>query len=101
MPTIKDFNYGYDADGVGQYLENIHSDYLQKAKDAVEDISQIQQCCEQEWEGKSRENFVANLQKDSAHVGEQMDALYNVLVNEINSLQAAMSNKDEELISAE
>lgn len=99
MPTISDFSYGYSTEGVANYLDAIHTDAIQKAKDAVEDISGIKTCCENEWEGKARENFVANLEQDAKHVSEQFDALYNILVTEINSLNAAMANKDESLIN--
>jgi uncharacterized protein YukE len=98
MPSIKDFQYGFDSAGVEKYLQAIKADYLDKAKQAVEDISDIKKCCEDGWEGKARENFVANLDKDSKHVGEQFDALYQVLLSEINAVNAAMANKDEELI---
>lgn len=100
-PAISDLSYGYDKAGVEKYLEAIHSEYLLKAKEAVEDVSKIKQCCETEWAGKARENFVTNLESDAKHVGEQLDALYNLLVSEVNSLQAAMSNKDEELINVD
>lgn len=98
MPTIGDFEYGYDQEGMNQYLEQIKSTELQNAKDAVEDISSIKTVCENEWEGKARENFVANLEQDAKHVSEQFTALYQILESEINSAQAAMANKDEELI---
>ena len=45
------------------------------------------------------ENYLANLEKDKQHVNEQLDALYNILKNEISSVMAAMRNKDEQLIS--
>jgi len=101
MPTISDLQYGYDNSGLEAYLEEIKAMFLDEAKTRVEDISAIKTCCENEWEGKARENFVANLEKDSKHVGEQFEALYQVLVNEINSLNAAMANKDEELIKVD
>lgn len=98
MPSISDMQYGYDTAGVSEYLEAIKSEALQLAKEAVLDVSEIKSCCEENWEGKARENFVVNLEKDAKHVSEQFDALYNVLVAEVNSLNAAMANKDEELI---
>lgn len=101
MPTISDFSYGYSTEGVEAYLQAIHTEAIQKAKDAVEDISGIKTCCENEWEGKARENFIANLEQDAKHVSEQFEALYNILVSEINSLNAAMANKDEELIKVD
>lgn len=101
MPAISDFEYGFDKGGVEQYLNDIKADYLDKAKEAVLDISGITKVCENEWEGKARDNFITNLQKDAQHVGEQFDALYSVLVSEINSVSAAMANKDEELISVD
>ncbi len=101
MPAIGDFSYGYDTAGVEGYLDAINSEAITTAKEAVLDISEIKSCCESEWEGKARENFVTNLTKDSQHVAEQFDALYQILVSEINSLNAAMANKDETLISVE
>lgn len=98
MPTIADFEYGYDNSGIDEYLQSIKADYLDKAKEAVENISSIKTCCENEWEGQARDNFVTNLDKDSKHVGEQFMALYDVLRSEISSLGAAMANKDETLI---
>lgn len=100
MPTISEMQYGYDTAGVDQYIADIKTEALQKAKDAVLDISNIKTCCEAEWEGRSREAFVANLEKDAQHVSEQFEALYNALTAEIKSLNAAMANKDEELIQS-
>lgn len=101
MPTIGDLSYGYDTNGVGEYLEAIKVDAIEKAKEAVLNIQDVQTCCENEWEGKARENFVANLQKDAQHVADQFDALYSILTSEINSLNAAMANKDESLINVD
>jgi uncharacterized protein YukE len=101
MPTISDLSYGYSTEGVTSYLDDIKSEALDEAKEAVIDISSIQTECENNWEGKARENFITNLQKDANHVADQFDTLYNVLVSEINSLNAAMANKDEELIKVD
>ncbi|MBR6948696.1 MAG: hypothetical protein IKH54_00745 [Bacilli bacterium] len=101
MPTISDLEYGYDASGVDKYLEEIKAIALTEAKDAVENVDDIVKCCEDNWEGQARENFVNNLRKDAKHVGEQFVSLYNVLQGEINSVHAAMANKDEELIKFE
>lgn len=98
MPAIGDMQYGYDTAGVEAYIEAIQTEALQLAKNAVEDISTIKTCCENEWEGRARENFVMNLEKDAKYVSEQFDVLYNTLKGEIHSLNAAMANKDEELI---
>ena len=99
MPTIDQFEHGYDSAGVAQYLEDIKTQALDEAKEAVMKIDTLVTACEENWEGKARENFVANLEKDAQHCADQFDALYNVLVGEVNSLNAAMANKDEELIN--
>ena len=101
MPAIGDMSYGYSTAGVADYLEAIKSEALNLAKEAVLDTSEIKTCCENEWEGKARENFVANLETDGRHVAEQFDTLYTILVSEINSVNAAMANKDESLINVE
>lgn len=101
MPAIGDLNYGYDAGGMQTYLDAIHADCIEAAKTAVKNTDGIKTVCDEHWEGKAKENFKINLDKDAAHVCDQFDALYNILVSEINSLQAAMANKDEELIEAD
>lgn len=101
MPTIGDMTYGFSADAVAQYLADVKSIALTDAKDAVYSesaLSPIKTACEEHWEGKSRENFLTNLSKDAEHVANQFDQLYNILESEINSVQAAMANKDEDLI---
>ena len=98
MPTIGNMQYGYDAAGVSNYLDEIKSIVLTEASDTVKDISKIKTVCETEWEGKAREQFLINLQKDANHVADQYNTLYNILISEINSVQAAMANKDESLI---
>ncbi len=100
MPAISEMQYGYDTAGVDQYISDIKTEALQQAKDAVLDTTAIKTCCEAEWEGRAREAFLANLAKDAQHVSDQFDALYNTLVGEIKSLNAAMANKDEELIQS-
>ena len=97
MPAITDFQYGFDTAGVAQYLEDIKAQSLQQAKDTVLDTSSLVQCCEANWEGRAREAYVENLNRDAQHCADQFDALYNALVSEVNQLNAAMANKDESL----
>lgn len=98
MPSIGDLNYGYDKAGVDQYIDNIKGIVLTEACEQIRDISSIESVCDQEWEGQAKENFKTNLKTDAEHLCKQFEFLYNVLTSEINSVQAAMSNKDEELI---
>lgn len=98
MPTIEEMNYGYYASGVSSYLEEIKSTVLTKAQEAVIDTKQIETVCESKWSGKSKDAFLSNLKKDASHVSEQLGALYSVLQDEVYAVQAAMANKDEELI---
>ena len=98
MPTISDMEYGFDSDGVATYLDEIKVQALEEAKNAVLDTSSLVQCCETHWEGRAREKYVENLKRDAQHCADQFDALYNILVAEVNQLNAAMANKDESLI---
>lgn len=101
MPSIGDMSYGYSTEGVVDYLDAIQQEALLKAKEAVLNTDEITTCCENEWEGKARENFVTNLAKDAQHVADQFDVLYSILESEINSVNAAMANKDESLINVD
>lgn len=98
MPAIGDMQYGYDSAGIQTYLNQIHDDYLKLAEDAVKDTSGVTEVCKNEWEGIARDNFIKNIQSDSEHVATQFETLYNILISEINSVGAAMANKDESML---
>lgn len=101
MPTISDFSYGFSSSGVDAYLEDIKSNALQNAKDAVTNLTDINSVLDTEWEGKAKDNFKTNLNKDAKHVADQFDALFTILTTEVHSVEAAMANKDNELISVD
>ena len=98
MPDISQFNFGYDADGVNVYLENIRSIVLTEAAAALDDTSAIEKVCKEHWEGVARDNFLKNLQTDKEHVKEQFETLYSVLTTEIEQAQAVMGHKDYNMI---
>ena len=101
MPAISEMEYGYSQEGLGKYLESIKSEVIDKASNAILDTSAIENVCNSEWEGKAKENFLTNLKKDAQHVSDSLATLYSILVSEVNSVQAAMANKDEELIKVD
>ena len=98
MPDIGSFEYGYDREGVNKYIEDIKATALQEASKALQNISAIKNCCDENWRGKAKDNFVSNLEQDSNYVAVQFFKLYSNLVSEIESVNAAMANKDEELV---
>lgn len=98
MPTISEFEFGYDSNGVSEYIENIKSIVLNEAANALDNTSAIEDACNQNWEGIAKDNFLKNLKTDKEHVKEQFQTLYNVLVTEIEQAQEAMGQKDYNLI---
>lgn len=101
MPTIGDLEYGYNTEGVEAFIEAIKAQALNEASEAVKNISKIREACENNWEGKSRENFIHNLEQDSQYVADQFERLYGILVKEINQISVVMQNKDGELIKSD
>lgn len=101
MPTIQDLEYGYNTDGVEAFIEAIKAQALNEASETVKNISKIRETCENNWEGKARENFIHNLEQDSTYVANQFERLYSILVKEIGSLSNAMQNKDGDLIKSD
>lgn len=99
MPAISDLQYGFDSQGVETYLKEIKSIVLTKAADALDSISGIKSVCEKNWEGKARDDFIVNLEKDKDHVKTQFQELYKVLEGEIEQVEQAMANKDRTLIN--
>lgn len=98
MPAIKDLQYGFDVDGVEEYIKDIKSVVLTQAADALDDLGDIKQACEKHWEGQARDDFLKNVEDDKEHVKEQFEALYQVLVGEITQAQLVMAEKDRKLI---
>ena len=92
MPSIGELNYGYDAGGVDAYLEEIKAKVLTEVAAQLEDTSAIESACNENWEGIAKENFLANLKTDVAHVKEQYQVLYNVLNGEIQSVRQTKMN---------
>ena len=70
MPAIKDLQYGFDVDGVEEYIKDIKSVVLTQAAEALDDLSDIKQACEKHWEGRARDDFLENVEKDKKHVKE-------------------------------
>lgn len=95
---VTNMAYGFDVAGVSQYLEDIKSGYLQEAHKALLATDPVKNKCDQLWEGKAKENFKKNFDKDAQHVAAQMVALYIALVGEINSIAQAMAEHDRDLI---
>ena len=98
MAEIGGMEYGCDAAGVSNYISEVRVKLLDTASNRLKDTSAIRNVCEQEWEGQARENFLSNLDKDIEHVIDQFTSLIQVFESEVNSIQAAMANKDQELI---
>lgn len=98
MPAISDLQYGFDVDGVEEYIKDIKSVVLTQAADALDDLGDIKQACEKHWEGQARDDFLKNVEDDKEHVKEQSEALYQVLVGEITQAQLVMAEKDRKLI---
>ncbi len=99
MPSIGDMQYGFDSTGVDQYLNDIKAIVLTNAAGLIKDTSAIKTTCDNEWEGKAKEAFEANLDKTANHVADQFTSLYNVLNSEVDQVHAAMANKDESMIA--
>lgn len=98
MPAIGEIEYGFDAAGVDEYLENIKAIVLTKAAEALDKTDGIESVCNEKWEGKARDAFLENMEKDKDHVKEQFRQLYNVLCTEISNVQQVMADKDQVLI---
>lgn len=90
--------YGYNTSEVENFLNEIHSDALQAAKDAVNESSEVENAVNSNWEGKAKEDWLGLFSKDKEHVCTQLDNLYNVLRSEINELNTAMANKDQNMM---
>ena len=99
MPTISEMDYGFDVSGMNNYLSDLKDNHIEKAKEAILDISEIKTACESSWEGDARNAFLSNLAKDAQHVCNQLDEAYKILEFEIKSVAAVMLEKDRTMIT--
>ncbi len=98
MAEISGMEYGFDAAGVSNYINEVRVKLLNTASNRLKDYSKIKSILEEEWNGQARDNFLSNLENDVEHVIEQFAKLIEVFENEVNSVQAAIAHKDQELI---
>ena len=84
MAKEMDFQYGFDAQGIENLLEEIKGKVIDNAaKDAVDRLDIINKACDANWQGQSREDFKTQLGKDARKFQSALTTLYNAFEREI------------------
>ena len=95
---ISDFSQGFDTTGVATYLTEIKSECLDKAAAEVLNTTDLENACDNNWEGQAKEDFKQKLKEAATHLAEQYNILYNNLESEINKIALDMKTFDDNLL---
>ncbi len=98
MPNISEMQYGHDAAGIIQYLDEVKTESLQKASDAADNIDGIRAALEATWEGEAREDYIKNLKEDVKKFKAALETLYETFNHEVQNAATEMQNFDRNLI---
>lgn len=90
---------GYDQSAMGSTLQNIHNDCVLYAetelRKSLNNLSdEIKDC----WVGVSARNFMLNMITDVDKICKGLDAAYDNLVGEFNTVLSGLAEVDETLI---
>jgi uncharacterized protein YukE len=100
MNSASDFEYGYAGGGIETLLEEVKGIVLSQTGEAAkgELLDPIIRACESNWQGKSRERYVANLKADAETFYNALNQLYTAFESEIRNAGMAYKNFDDGLI---
>ena len=84
MAKEMDFQYGFDAQGIENLLNEVKGQVITKAAGhATEKLTIINTACDKNWQGQSREDFKVQLKKDAQKFASSLNNLYSAFEREI------------------
>ena len=97
--TIDGATTGYDTTGIGQLLQIIHADVIQKAADKLKtDKVNLDTALDAIWQGKSETQIKNNRQKNVEKICEGLEKAYKDLESEVTQTGQQMGKVDENLV---
>lgn len=98
MATNLNFEYGFDAQGIENLLSEVKGCVIKTAAGhARSDVSKIKSTCAQIWQGQSRDDFCALLEKDAENFAKALETLYAAFEKEIVNAGFNFSDFDKNL----
>ena len=99
MAENLDYMYGYNANGIDRLIKEVNSIVMNGAADnAVDNVSDVKKVCKEYWDGKARDNFVSNLEKDAKLFKTNLKKLKDAFEDEIQNAGRSFQNFDKNLI---
>ena len=99
MANASDYTFGYSAKGIDTLISEVNSIVMNGAADmAVDNVSDIKKVCKEYWDGKARDNFVANFEKDAKLFKTNLKKLKDAFEDEIQNAGRSFQNFDKNLI---
>ena len=90
---------GYDRSAMERTLQNVHNDCVlhaqTKLRNSLNNLSEDVKKC---WAGQSARNFMLNMITDVDKICKGLDAAYDNLVGEFNTVLSGLAEVDETLI---
>ena len=98
MATNLNFEYGFDAQGIENLLAEVKGCVIKSAAGhARSEVSKIKTTCTQIWQGQSRDDFCALLEKDANQFATALETLYVAFEKEIVNAGFNFDNFDKNL----
>jgi len=97
MAKDMEYQYGFDAQGIENLLDEVRGYVIQNAATHAKDISVIKSACDANWEGQSKDDFLVQLQNDANTFASRLTTLYNAFEREVANAGANFSNFDKNL----
>lgn len=92
---------GYDSSNMKVAIEKMHTDVFEKIKSEMNaNLEELKTAVDEVWVGFSADAFKKNLERDQILLSDNIDAIYNGLVQNINSLMSGMGKADNEAYQA-
>lgn len=99
MAYASDYDYGYNAKGIDTLISEVNSIVMNGAADmAVDNVDDVKQVCKEYWDGKARDNFVSNFEKDAKLFKRNLKKLKDAFEDEIQNAGRNFQNFDKNLI---
>lgn len=91
---------GVNSDTINAYLQKIRADVIDSAKSKLSSSQEeLFNTFKANWQGVSRDNFIANMEAATTSVQNSLEEHYNTLQAKVYAIHNAWIQQDEEMVT--
>lgn len=95
---INDIEIGVSADGAWEYYNNLNTNAIQKAQQAVLDLNEVKTTFQQNWQGQAEVNFERNMEKAANVVNNEFEKASKMIESLIAELVENWAEQDKNMV---